>query len=162
MTVDELVVRYPSRRFGPARGGRRPDLERASAGWARWSTGWRLMHFKSEGAQTLLRHSGRAAGPDPDLPAPVRLVAPFDNILLSHGNRTPRDLRTEHRKRLFSGKNGVFPGTVLVDGFVAGTWELVGKGVNRPACGAQPYIQLKRGVLDAVCIGGKPLAGARL
>ena len=29
---------------------------------------------------------------------------------------------------LFSGKNGVFPGTVLVDGFVAGTWELIGKG----------------------------------
>jgi hypothetical protein len=34
----------------------------------------------------------------------------------------------EYRKRLFSGKNGVFPGTVLVDEFVAGTWEVVGNG----------------------------------
>ena len=47
----------------------------------------------------------------------------------------------EHRKRLFAGKNGVFPGTVLVDGFVAGTWELVGKG-NRQACAVQPYHDL--------------------
>lgn len=26
------------------------------------------------------------------------------------------------------GKNGVFPGTLLIDGSVAGTWELEGKG----------------------------------
>ncbi len=57
----------------------------------------------------------------------MRLVAPFDNILLSHASRT-RVISDEHRKRLFSGKNGVFPGTVLVDGFVAGTWEFVGTG----------------------------------
>ena len=45
----------------------------------------------------------------------------------NHADRT-RVISDEHRKRLFAGKNGVFPGTVLVDGFVAGTWELVGKG----------------------------------
>jgi DNA glycosylase AlkZ-like len=89
-----------------------------------------------------------APRPDPDLPAPVRLVAPFDNIELSHANRT-RMISDEHRKRLFSGKNGVFPGTVLVDGFVAGTWELVGKGEST-SMRVQPYVRLKPSVLDEV------------
>jgi hypothetical protein len=73
----------------------------------------------------------------------VRLVTPFDNLLLSHADRT-RVISDEHRKRLFSGKNGVFPGTVLVDGFVAGTWELVGKG-EATIMRVRPY-----GSLDAV------------
>lgn len=71
-----------------------------------------LMRVKSEGGQTLYDVPD-APRPDPDTPAPVRLVAPFDNILLWHANRT-RVISDEHRKRLFSGKNGVFPGTVLV------------------------------------------------
>ena len=78
----------------------------------------------------------------------MRLVAPFDNILLSHGERT-RIIADEHRKRLFSGKNGVFPGTVLVDGFVAGTWELVGKGEST-SLRVQPYVRLRGKVLDEI------------
>ena len=113
-----------------------------------------LMRFKSEGGQTLYDIPD-APRPDPDTPAPVRLVAPFDNILLSHGNRT-RVISDEHRKRLFSGKNGVFPGTVLVDGFVAGTWELVGKGEST-SMRVRPYIQLKRDVLDTVVSEGNRL-----
>jgi hypothetical protein len=30
----------------------------------------------------------------------------------------------EHRKRLFGVKNGVFPGTFLVDGFLRGSWRI--------------------------------------
>ena len=112
------------------------------------------MQFKSEGGQTLYDVSD-APRPDPDIPAPVRLVAPFDNILLSHANRT-RVISDEHRKRLFSGKNGVFPGTVLVDGFVAGTWELVGKGEGTSVW-VHPYIRLKRVALDAVAVEGNRL-----
>jgi hypothetical protein len=57
---------------------------------------------------------------------------------------------------LFSGRNGVFPGTVLVDGFVAGTWELVGKGVatSMRVC---PYVRLKRGAVDEVVAEGNRL-----
>jgi hypothetical protein len=84
----------------------------------------------------------------------VRLVAPFDNLLLSHANRT-RVISDEHRKRLFSGKNGVFPGTVLVDGFVAGTWELVGKG-ETTSMRVQPYIDV-RGVIDDIMREGNRL-----
>jgi hypothetical protein len=53
---------------------------------------------------------------------PVRLAAEFDNLLLSHADRS-RVVSAENLKRLY-GINGVFPGSVLVDGFVAGMWRL--------------------------------------
>jgi Winged helix DNA-binding domain len=74
-------------------------------------------------------------------------------VLLSYADRT-RAISDEHRKRLFSGKNGVFPGTVLVDGFVAGTWELVGKG-EATAMRVQPYHDLD--VVDDVIAEGNRL-----
>jgi hypothetical protein len=64
-----------------------------------------------------------APRPDEDTPAPVRLLPEFDNILLSYADRT-RVMTDEHRKRLFGVKNGVFPGTFLVDGFLRGSWRL--------------------------------------
>jgi hypothetical protein len=48
----------------------------------------------------------------------------------------------------------VFPGTVLVDGFVAGTWELVGKG-EATAMRVQPYHDLD--VVDDVIAEGNRL-----
>jgi hypothetical protein len=47
--------------------------------------------------------------PDPATPAPVRLVAEFDNLVLSHAGRT-RVISEQNRKRLFT-RNGIFPGT---------------------------------------------------
>jgi len=64
-----------------------------------------------------------APRPAPGTPAPVRLVAEFDNLVLSHADRA-RVISPEHRQRLNT-KNGIFPGTVLVDGFVAGMWRIV-------------------------------------
>jgi hypothetical protein len=64
-----------------------------------------------------------APHPDEDTPAPVRYLPEFDNILLSYADRT-RVLSDEHRKRLFGVKNGVFPGTFLVAGFVRGGWRI--------------------------------------
>jgi hypothetical protein len=154
LTIDEVVVRYLGA-FGPASvadvqtwsGLRRLGevVERLDA---------RLMRVKGEGGQTLY-DLPEAPRPDPEITAPVRLVAPFDNILLSHANRT-RVISDEHRKRLFSGRNGVFPGTVLVDGFVAGTWELVGKGEST-SMRVRPYVAMRRGVLDAVISEGNRL-----
>jgi hypothetical protein len=152
MTIDELVTRYLAA-FGPA----------TVADVQTWSGLSRLgevverldlTHFKSEGGQTLYDIPD-APRPDPDTPAPLRLVAPFDNILLSHANRT-RVISDEHRKRLFSGRNGVFPGTVLVDGFVAATWELIGKNEST-SMRVHPYIKLKRGTLDTVISEGNRL-----
>lgn len=63
-----------------------------------------------------------APRPDPGTPAPVRLVAEFDNLVLAHADRT-RVLSDASRKRLYR-INGVFPGTVLVGGFAAGMWRI--------------------------------------
>jgi hypothetical protein len=64
-----------------------------------------------------------APHPDADTPAPVRFLPEFDNVLLSYADRT-RIMTDEHRKRLFGVKNGVFPGTILVDGFLRGSWRV--------------------------------------
>jgi hypothetical protein len=64
-----------------------------------------------------------APRPGPDTPAPVRFLPEFDNLLLSHTDRT-RVMADEHRRRLFGVKNGVFPGTFLVDGFLRGSWRI--------------------------------------
>jgi hypothetical protein len=63
-----------------------------------------------------------APRPGGDVPAPVRLVAEFDNLVLSHADRS-RVISAEHLRRL-STLNGIFPGSVLIDGFVAGMWRL--------------------------------------
>jgi hypothetical protein len=60
--------------------------------------------------------------PDPATPVPVRLVAEFDNLVLSHADRT-RVISEQNRKRLFT-RNGIFPGTVLINGFVLGIWRI--------------------------------------
>src|SRR5262249_62376643 len=58
-----------------------------------------------------------APRPAPGTPAPVRLVAEFDNLVLSHADRA-RVIRPDHRQRLNT-RNDIFPGTVLINGFVA-------------------------------------------
>jgi hypothetical protein len=50
-------------------------------------------------------------------------VADYDNLVLSHADRS-RILSAEATKRLYT-INGVIPGPVLIDGFVAGMWRLI-------------------------------------
>lgn len=63
-----------------------------------------------------------APRPDADTPAPVRFLAEFDNLLLSHADRT-RVISDEDRQRTIT-PNGIVPGGFLVDGFFRGTWKL--------------------------------------
>jgi Winged helix DNA-binding domain len=63
-----------------------------------------------------------ATRPHVDTPAPVRFVADFDNLILSHADRT-RIIADEHRSVVIT-KNGQVLPTFLVDGFVAGTWKV--------------------------------------
>ena len=62
-----------------------------------------------------------APRPDEDTAAPVRFVPDFDNLVLSHDDRT-RIMADEHRSRVTL-KNLQVRATFLVDGLVAGTWK---------------------------------------
>jgi hypothetical protein len=79
-----------------------------------------------------------APRPDPETPAPVRLIAEFDNLTLSHADRS-RVISDVDRRRTFT-RNGIVPGFVLVDGAVQATWRLTA----RP--GAAKRADAKRGV----------------
>jgi len=61
-----------------------------------------------------------APRPPEDTPAPARLVAAFDNLILSHDDRT-RVVPEAARARITT-KNLQIPATVLIDGLIDGTW----------------------------------------
>jgi hypothetical protein len=63
-----------------------------------------------------IARGGRAA------PAPPRFLPEYDNVLLSHADRS-RFVSKEHRTRL-SGVAAPVQGSVLYDGFLCGTWRL--------------------------------------
>jgi len=62
----------------------------------------------------------RAARPPADTPVPARLLPRFDNVVLSHADRT-RVVSDELRKVII--RAGEVDPVVLVDGFVAGRWR---------------------------------------
>jgi hypothetical protein len=64
-----------------------------------------------------------AQRPDPDTPAPVRLLYDFDNLLLSHADRDR--VSTPRFRHAFTSRVGPVPGAVLVDGVTAAHWTLV-------------------------------------
>jgi len=60
--------------------------------------------------------------PDEDVPAPPRLLGPFDQTILSYADRT-RVISDAYRKRVIS-HNGLVKGTLLAGGQVCGFWEI--------------------------------------
>lgn len=63
-----------------------------------------------------------------DEPVPVRFLPEFDNLVLSHEDRT-RVISDEDRARVCPGYSMVHP-TFLVDGFVAGIWSVRGAALT--------------------------------
>lgn len=137
-SIDRLVLRYLAA-FGPATVADAQawsGLTRLGEVVERLRPGLRV--FRDERGAELFDVS-EARRPDPDTEAPVRLVAPYDNLVLGHANRD-RIITDELRKRLWP-VNGVLPGMLLLDGFVAGTWRLDGERLRvdpiRPLTAAQ-------------------------
>jgi len=62
-----------------------------------------------------------APRPDPDVPAPVRFLPRWDNLLLAYERR--ERVLPDHLRRTVIRKNGEVLPTFLVDGMVAGVWE---------------------------------------
>jgi hypothetical protein len=83
----------------------------------------RLRTFRDESGRELFDVSD-APFPDPDTPAPPRFLPTFDNILLSHDDRS-RIIDEADRRRLTADSSGGSFGTILIDGFVRGTWKLL-------------------------------------
>lgn len=69
-------------------------------------------------------------GPQPsgDTPAPPRLMAMWDSVLLAHVDRS-RFIPPEYRQ-LVMRKNGDVLPTLLVDGYVSGVWRPVDHGIE--------------------------------
>jgi Winged helix DNA-binding domain len=120
-SLERLVVRYLAA-FGPA-------TVRDIQAWSGLTRLRGPVERLRPGLRTFRDEQGNemfdlpeAPRPDPATPAPVRLVAEFDNLVLGHADRT-RVISPQNRERLFTA-NGIFPGTVLVDGFVRGIWRI--------------------------------------
>ena len=118
-----------------------------------------LQTYRSESRTELFDLSDKSL-PAEDTPAPVRFLPEYDNLLLSHSNRS-RVVADEFRPKVY------LPGlrvaaTILVDGFVRGVWK-VEKTKTTAALVIEPFDKLTkkgsgrpdrgRGSPDPVCRG---------
>jgi hypothetical protein len=81
----------------------------------------RLRSFRDEHGSELFDLPD-APRPDPDTPAPPRFLPEYDNLLLSHADRT-RFITGGEQVPLPPG-NGARYGTLLVDGVLSATWRI--------------------------------------
>lgn len=119
MSVQALVLRY-LRAFGPASV---PDVQ-AWCGLTRLAEVLdalrpQLLVVRDEAGRELFDLPD-APRPTEDAPAPVRLMYDFDNVLLSHADRS-RFHSPVPRAPVFD-PHGPAPRMVLVDGMTAGVW----------------------------------------
>jgi hypothetical protein len=84
--------------------------------------------------------------PDPDTPAPVRLLPEFDNLTVAYADRT-RLMPDEYRKRICHG--GFVDPAVLVDGTVRGSWTLRWAG-STATLAVEPFARLSTVERDEV------------
>ena len=137
---ETVVLRYLAA-FGPASV---MDIQ----AWS-WQTGLRpVVEALRSRLRTFRDASGRelfdlpdAPLPDAGTPAPVRFLPQFDNLLLSHDDRS-RVISDESRRRLQYVVN-VTVASVLVDGFVAATWKLI-RASGKPTLRVVPMDRLDK------------------
>ncbi|MBT0567637.1 winged helix DNA-binding domain-containing protein [Williamsia sp. CHRR-6] len=122
------LIRLYLRGFGPATiGGIQKWCGRTGLGplVRKMEQDWELCTYVGPEGEELFDLDGLelAAG---DEPAPVRLLAPYDNIVVSQADRR-RVIDDDVFEKLKS-PNGRQPGYVLVDGRVVGAWTVAGDG----------------------------------
>jgi hypothetical protein len=116
----------------------------------------RLITFRDEGGGELFDLPD-APRPDAAAPAPVRFLPEFDNILLSHADRS-RIISDDDRKQLYT-LNGIIPGTVLLDGVVRALWKIARAG-RASTLTLAPLARLSKRDTAAVIAEGRRLLAA--
>jgi len=136
-TIEDLAAYV-----GRGQGGLKPWREAIAA------IGDELVELPGDDGRLHLDLTG-APRPDAATPAPPRLLARWDSVLLSHATKARQRVISEaHRSAVYSKNADVLP-TFLVDGFVAGTWELFrDDGVTR--IDLRPFRKLPAGVRDGL------------
>jgi hypothetical protein len=80
---------------------------------------------------TVLYDVPGAPRPEEDVPAPPRLMAMWDSVLLAYADRS-RIIPPAYRKHVIRVNGDTLP-TLLVDGYVAGVWRPVDGGIEASA-----------------------------
>lgn len=112
-----------------------------------------LKLYRAEGRREFFDAPDLAI-PSGDVPAPVRFLPEFDNLLLSHSNRA-RVIADQHRSKVY------LPGlrvaaTILIDGFVSGVWKIE-QAKNAAALVIEPFDKLTRNNRAALIEEGEHL-----
>lgn len=113
-----------------------------------------LIAFKDERGRELFDLPD-APRPHEETPAPVRFLPEFDNLLLSHADRT-RVIADEHRDIVYMKGNLRLQSSFLVDGFVSGTWRVERKRKDATLFLA-PFAPLPKRVLAELTAEGEAL-----
>jgi Winged helix DNA-binding domain len=151
ISPDELVLRFLAA-FGPA-------TVRDAQAWCGLTRLREVIERLEPGLRTFRDADGAelfdlpdAPRPDPDTPAPPRFLPEYDNVLLSHADRT-RIIPGRRAVPLPPGLGGT-TGTLLIDGFWQATWK-----IRRPRGGAvtlrvEPFTELSEEQVAAVTAEG--------
>lgn len=150
---DDLVLRYLAA-FGPATVR---DVQ-AWCGLTRLGEvvdrlGPRLRTFRGDDGVELVDLPD-AVRPDPETPAPVRFLAEYDNVVLSHADRS-RVVEAADHVMLLGGPGG-WVGTVLVDGLLRATWAARRQG-DATVLTVRPSVRLSSEDQDGVAAEGRRL-----
>jgi len=119
LAIDALVLRYLAA-FGPASAADFAAWAGLAGGAALARLRPLLLVFRDEAGRELF-DLPEAPRPDEDVPAPARLLAAYDNIIIGFADRSR--LVPEGRYGALALSNGVFRPCVLLDGQVAGLWR---------------------------------------
>lgn len=126
--VEELVLRYLAA-YGPATPADMTKwsmVTRLGPVFTAMAKAGRLTTCPDEAGRTLYDVPGAPIAPE-DLDLPALLLGMYDNVFLSHADRT-RIASDEARKR-WMGVNGGVGATVFLDGLLAGLWRVDGDRV---------------------------------
>jgi Winged helix DNA-binding domain len=146
-SIDAVVMRY-LKAFGPASV---MDMQNWS-GLTKLREAFerlrpRLATFRDEDGRELFDLPD-APRPDADVPAPVRFLGEYDNVLLGHADR--RRIISEDFPWGEMLAHGRFVNNLLVDGVLRATWWIERDGRRRATLAIRPFHELSRAERDEV------------